>query len=98
MCFRFFIKRKQKDRQKKRVKRRVGLVPIVIIIGIVILAGIIVGIIFLVGLAKQAWFFGGKAGKAVINVADQKEQNGKETKEKIETKIKQPGNLKGTKL
>lgn len=54
---------------------------IFIIIGIFVLAGIIVGIIFLVGLSKQAWNFGGKVGKAVINVADQDKQVEKVTDE-----------------
>jgi hypothetical protein len=53
----------------------------IIIIGIIVLAGIIVGIIFLVGLAKQAWGFGGHVGKAVINVADQDKQVEKVTAE-----------------
>lgn len=58
---------------------------IIIIIGIIVLAGIIVGIIFLIGLCKQAWGFGGYVGKAVINVADQDKQiekSGKESKKK----------------
>ncbi len=55
---------------------------IFIILGIIVLAGIIVGIIFLVGLAKQAWNFGGKVGEAVINVADKDKSVEKVTKEK----------------
>lgn len=54
---------------------------IIIIIGIIVLAGIIVGIIFLIGLCKQAWGFGGHVGKAVINVADQDKQVEKVTDE-----------------
>ncbi len=55
----------------------------IIIIGIIVLAGIIVGIIFLIGLCKQAWGFGGYVGKAVINVADQDKQV-----EKVTTELK----------
>lgn len=54
----------------------------IIIIGIIVLAGIIVGIIFLIGLCKQAWGFGGHVGKAVINVANQDKQVEKTAKKR----------------